>query len=83
MKTYLRNLALTVGNADRDGRPHYFWALMESTGDATDFPKEVDAGSLHGYGTYGEALVAGYEAWRQLVGNNMVNGPRTGNDDAP
>ena len=83
MRSYLRNIALTVGNTGSDENPHFFWSLMESSGGANDFPIQFEAAPMDGYGTYGEALVAGYEAWRRLVGDHMKDGPRVRIEDAP
>lgn len=84
MKSRPRQLALTVYNLGSIEEPNFVWEVLESTGAPREFPERVRfCPEKKGYGTYGEALVAGYEAWRRLIGDDMVNGPWIVADEAP
>lgn len=74
--THLRHIALTAIEPD----PGCFvWLLMESTGDAVVFDKEVSA-SEETYPSYGQALKAGYEAL-VLLSERSAQGPRAAGED--
>ena len=72
MAKRLRKLALTV---DEDGDGGFFWALLESDGRATVFPIEI-AVSERAFGTYENAMRAGYDAFATLAQEDTKRGPQ-------
>jgi hypothetical protein len=67
-------LALTVGRTDDQNGSSFYWEVTASTRDAAGIPKLAEIALSGGYATYGEALLAGNNAWRRLARTRLDQG---------